>query len=182
MKDVPPLRECGRGTDAGTVVDGPARGSWNHRAQNAAINPIVPPRRRQNGQGQGEVPEQGSLASRQGHPGSVPQRKDRPHLQGHGREPGMDLDKRRPQAPGVEAGITGTGTRSLTRSCPQGDARMGKARGRFLNRGLWLHPKVIPAAFPAERPAISGAMDVNMDRQREPGMDLDKRRPQAPGV
>ena len=27
VKDVPPLRECGRGTDGGTVVEGPARGS-----------------------------------------------------------------------------------------------------------------------------------------------------------
>ena len=41
-------------------------------------------------------------------PGSVRKRKDLPHLRGHGREPGMDSDKRRPQAPGVEAGITGT--------------------------------------------------------------------------
>ena len=31
VKDVPPLRECGRGTDGGTVVEGPARGSWDHR-------------------------------------------------------------------------------------------------------------------------------------------------------
>ena len=44
-------------------------------------------------------------ASCQGEPGIV---KDLPHLRGHGREPGMDSDKRRPQAPGVEAGITGT--------------------------------------------------------------------------
>jgi hypothetical protein len=31
VKDLPPLRECGRGTDGGTVVEGPARGSWDHR-------------------------------------------------------------------------------------------------------------------------------------------------------
>ena len=86
------------------------------------------------------------------------------------------------RAPRVEAGITGTGTRSLTRSCPQGDARMGKARMRVPHRCLWLHARVIPAAFPSGKTGhISGAMDVNMDRQREPGMDLDKRRPQAPG-
>ena len=52
VKEVPPIRECGRGTDNGTEVEGPARGSWNDRAQNAAINPIKSPRRRQNGQGQ----------------------------------------------------------------------------------------------------------------------------------
>ena len=43
--------------------------------------------------------------------------------------------------------------------------------------------RVIPAAFPSGKTGhISGAMDVNMDRQREHGMDLDKRRPQAPRV
>ena len=108
VKDVPPLRECERGTHTGTEVESPARGSRDHRAQKTAINPIKPPRRRQNGQGHEEVPEQGPLASRQGHPGSVSKRKDRTHLRGHGREHGMDSDKRRPQAPGVEAGITGT--------------------------------------------------------------------------
>ena len=35
VKDVPPLRECERGTDGGTVVEGPARGSWGHRNLNA---------------------------------------------------------------------------------------------------------------------------------------------------
>ena len=60
---------------------------------------------------------------------------------------------------------------------------MGKARMRLSHRGLWLHAKVIPAAFLSGKTGhISGAMDVNMDRQREPGMDSDKRRPQAPGV
>ena len=44
VKDVPPLRECGRGTDAGTEVEGPARGSWDHRNLNAVINPFVSPR------------------------------------------------------------------------------------------------------------------------------------------
>ena len=44
--------------------------------------------------------------------------------------------------------VTGAWTWSLTRSCPQGDARMGKVRRRrFLNRGLlWLHARVIPVA------------------------------------
>ena len=41
VKDVPPLRECGRGTDGGTVVEGHARGSWDHRNLNAAINLII---------------------------------------------------------------------------------------------------------------------------------------------
>ena len=60
---------------------------------------------------------------------------------------------------------------------------MGKARMRLSHRGLWLHARVIPAAFPSGKTGrISGAMDVNLDRQREPGMDSDKRRPQAPGV
>ena len=60
---------------------------------------------------------------------------------------------------------------------------MGKARRRFLNRGLWLHARVIPAAFPSGKTGrISGAMDVNLDRQREHGMDSDKRRTQAPGM
>ena len=44
VKDVPPLRECGRGTDGGTVVEGPARGSRDHRNLNAVINPFVSPR------------------------------------------------------------------------------------------------------------------------------------------
>ena len=34
------------------------------------------------------VPGQGPLASRQGHPGSVPKRKDLPHLRGRRRTPG----------------------------------------------------------------------------------------------
>ena len=38
VKDVLPLRECGRGTDGGTVVEGPARGSRDHRELTAAIN------------------------------------------------------------------------------------------------------------------------------------------------
>ena len=44
VKDVPPLRECGRGTDAGTEVEGNTRGSWDHRNRNAVINPFVSPR------------------------------------------------------------------------------------------------------------------------------------------
>ena len=38
VKDMPPLRECGRGTDAGTELEGHARGSGDHRNLNAAIN------------------------------------------------------------------------------------------------------------------------------------------------
>ena len=60
---------------------------------------------------------------------------------------------------------------------------MGKARMRLSHRGLWLHARVIPAAFPSGKTGhISRAMDVNMDRQREHGMDSDKRRLKAPGV
>ena len=90
-KEVPPHRECGRGTDAGTEVEGSARGSRNNRSLNAAINPsnsVMPSGRRRDGRVQDEAVPQGPLASRQGHPGSVPQRKDRPHLRGHGREHG----------------------------------------------------------------------------------------------
>ena len=111
VKDGPPLREWERGTYTGTEVEIPARGSWDARAQNAAINPsnsVMPSGRRRDGRVQEEVVPQGPVASRQGHPGGVPTRKDRPHLRGRQREPGMDSDKRRPQAPGVEAGITGT--------------------------------------------------------------------------
>ena len=113
VKDVPPLREGERDTDAGTESEGPARGSRNHRSLNAAINLsnfAIPSGRRRDGRGQEEVvPGQGALASRQGHTGSIPKRKDPSHLRGRRREPGegMDRDKRRPQVPGVEAGITG---------------------------------------------------------------------------
>ena len=79
-------------------------------------------------------------------------------------------------APHVEAGITGLKMRQSTRSCPQGDARMGKVRGRFLNRGLWLHARVIPAAFPSGKTGhISRGMDVNLEWT----WISDDRRPQA---
>ena len=55
VKEVPPLRECERGTDGGTVVEGPARGSWHDRNLNAAINLrnlIMPSGRSRNGRGQ----------------------------------------------------------------------------------------------------------------------------------
>ena len=94
--------------------------------------------------------------------------------------------ERRWRAPRVEAGITGPQMRQSTRvtsSFPQADAAMGEVRRRLSHRGLWLHARVIPAAFPSGKTGrISGAMDVNLDRQREPGMDSDKRRPQAPSV
>ena len=111
VKDVPHLREWGRGTDTGTEAKGPARESRNHRSLNGAIDPgnfVIPPGRRRDGRGQDKVvPGPGPLASRQGHPGSDPKGKDRSHLQGRRRETGegMDRDKRRPQGPGVEAGI-----------------------------------------------------------------------------
>ena len=110
VKDAPPLREGERGADAGTEAEGPARGrraSRNHRSLNAAIDPsnfVIPPGRRRDGRGQEVViPGQGPLASSQGHPGSVPKRKDRSHLRGRRREPGegIDLDKRRPWDPGI---------------------------------------------------------------------------------
>ena len=78
--------------------------------------------------------------------------------------------------------LYGQSTR-VTSSCFQADAAMGKARMRLSHRGLRLHAKVIPAAFPSGKTGhIFGAMDVNLARQREPGMDSDKRRTQAPGV
>ena len=49
----------------------------------------------------------------------------------------------------MEAGMTGLKMRRSTRSSPQGDARMGKVRRRFLNRGLRLHARDVPAAFPS---------------------------------
>ena len=110
VKNEPPLRECGLGTDAGTEVEGPARGSWNNRAPNAAINPsnfVIPSGRHRDGRGRkAVVPEQGPLASCQGQPGSV---KGLPHLRGRRREPGagLDPDKQRPQAPGVDPRVAG---------------------------------------------------------------------------
>ena len=89
VKDGPPIRDRGRGTDAGTKVEGPARGSRDDRAQNAAINPIKPPRRRQNGQGQGEaVLNRGLWLHARVVPGSVPKQKHRTHLRDRGREHG----------------------------------------------------------------------------------------------
>ncbi len=71
VKDVPLLRDCGFG---------------NNRNLDAAINPsnfVVPSgRHRDRRDREDVVPEQGTLASRQGQPGSVPKRKDRPHHQG----------------------------------------------------------------------------------------------------
>ena len=81
MKDVPPLRECERGTDAGTVVEGPARGSRDHRKLTAAINLgnlIMPSGRGRDGRGR----EGSTSASCQGEPGIV---KDVPPLRECGR-------------------------------------------------------------------------------------------------
>ena len=53
---------------------------------------------------------------------------------------------------------------------------MGKARMRLSHRGLWLHARVIPAAFPSGKTGrISGAMDVNLEWT----WISDDRRPQA---
>ena len=54
---------------------------------------------------------------------------------------------------------------------------MGKVRKRrFLNRGLWLHARVIPAAFPSGKTGhISRAMAVNLEWTRI----SDDHRPQA---
>ena len=113
VKDLPPHRECERGTGTGTEAEGLALGGRNHRSRNAASDPsnfVIPPGRRRVGRGQEEeVPGQGTLASRQGHPSSVPKRKDLPRLRGRRREPGegTNPDERRPRAPVVEAGIAG---------------------------------------------------------------------------
>ena len=101
VKEVPHLRGRQRGTDAGTKVEGPARGSWDHRAQKNGNQPDHAPR---------TTPE------------------------------------------------------------------WARARRRFLNRGLWLHARVIPAAFASGKTGhISGAMDVNLEWTRI----SDDRRPQA---
>ena len=71
VKEVPPLRD---------------RGLGNNRNLDAAINPsnfVVPSgRHRDRRDREDVVPEQGTLASRQGQPGSVPKRQDLPHHQG----------------------------------------------------------------------------------------------------
>ena len=41
VKDLPPLPEWERGTYTGTEVESPARGSWDARVQNVAINLIM---------------------------------------------------------------------------------------------------------------------------------------------
>ena len=60
---------------------------------------------------------------------------------------------------------------------PAGRSRDGPGQEAMGQQGCRLRAKVIPAAFPSGKTGhISGAMG------REPGMDSDKRRPQAPGV
>ena len=51
---------------------------------------------------------------------------------------------------------------------------MGETRIRVSHRSLWFHAK-------GTRYRERSATDAR-HRQREPGMDLDERRPQAPGV
>ena len=58
----------------------------------------------------------------------------------------------------------------------EGQEAMVQLKAGAFNRGAGFTPRRIPAAFPSGKTGhISGAMD-------EPGMTLDKRRPQAPGV
>ena len=70
----------------------PRRGSGDHRKL------IMPPGRCRNGQGREAVVQQRPSASCQGHPGSVPQRKDRPLLEGRERGigSGRNVDPRQP--------------------------------------------------------------------------------------
>ena len=79
----------------------------------------------------------------------------------------------------MEAGITGPQMRQSTRvtsSFPQADARMGKARMRLSHRGLRLHARVIPAAFPSGTTGhISGTVNANLEWT----WISDDRRPQA---
>ena len=53
---------------------------------------------------------------------------------------------------------------------------MGEFRKKLSHRGLWLHARVIPAAFPSGNTGhISGAVNVNL----EWSWISDDRRPQA---
>ena len=76
----------------------PTCGARHDRNLNAAINLrnlIMPSGRSRDGRGQDAVAQQTPWDSWHSEPGVV---KDLPHLRGRQREPGMDLDKRRPQA------------------------------------------------------------------------------------
>ena len=76
--------------------------------------------------------------------------------------------------------MTGLKLRQSTLQAPKATPEWARSGRRFLNRGLWLHARVIPAAFPSGKTGhISRAVDANLEVN---GMDLDKRRPQAPGV
>ena len=83
------------------------------------------------------------------------------------------------RAPRVEEGLTCLYTRQSTRvtsSCFQADAAMGKARMRLSHRGLRLHAKVIPVAFPSGKTGhIFGAVNANLEWTRI----SDEHRPQA---
>ena len=66
--------------------------------------------------------------------------------------------------------LTGPGTRRATRatlSFLPANAVMGEVRRKtLLDRAVWLHAGVIPAAFPRRRTRrISGAVDLNLERE-----------------
>ena len=112
VKDLPPLRGCERGTDAGTEAEGPARGRRTHRSRNAASDPsnfVIPSGQRRDGRGQEEdVAGPGNVWLHAGViPAAFPGEKTCP-ISG-AVDASLDMewtwDKRRPQAPGVEAGI-----------------------------------------------------------------------------
>ena len=155
QRDQQRLRDRDPRNGTGTKADAPNCGSGDHR------NPFMPPRRRRNGRGQEAVVQQRPSASCQGGPGIV---KDMPTLREC--ERALTLE-RRWRAPRGEAGITGPQMRQSTRvtsSFPQADAAMGEVRRRVSHRGLWLHARVIPAAFPSGKTGhISGAVNVNLE-------------------
>ena len=130
--------------------------AWKHgdRCMDVVINPFVSPMRCQKGQGQEEeeeVPEQGPLASRQGHPSSVPKRKPLPLLEG--RERGLD-----PEGTWIRASRGSRDHRELNAAInlgnlvilikPPAQRRMGGKR-RLVDQDLWLNAGVIvvPARF-----------------------------------
>ena len=106
MKDVLPLRECGRGTDGGTVVEGPARGSWDHRNLNAAINLrnlVMPAGRSRDGPGQEAMGQQGRRLRAKVIAVLFRHKKSRPCRGKRERDPGAVT---KAGVPGVEARIT----------------------------------------------------------------------------
>ena len=122
----------------------------------------MPEGRGRSGRGQDAVVQQTPWASRQGEPGNVV--KDGPPIRECGR--GTDNWNQGGRAPRVEAGITGLRNAAINPSnfvIPSGRRRDGRGQEEVvLNRGLRLHARVIPAAFPSGKAChISGAVDVN---------------------